>query len=160
MRGLLSKKCAADLGRSFLEEGKKLTFTNGCFDILHIGHIRYLKEAASLGDALLVGLNSDASVKRLKGPGRPVNNEEERAEMLLALRSVDYVVIFDEETPLDLIRAVKPYYLVKGGDWPPESIVGSRDVLARGGKVMSLPFVPGKSTTSLIEKMRKHEEKK
>ncbi len=143
-----------------MEEGKKLTFTNGCFDILHIGHIRYLKEAASLGDALLVGLNSDASVKRLKGPGRPVNSEEERAEMLLALRSVDYVVIFDEETPLDLIRAVKPFYLVKGGDWPPESIVGSRDVLARGGKVMSLPFVPGKSTTSLIEKMRNHEEKK
>jgi rfaE bifunctional protein nucleotidyltransferase chain/domain len=160
MRGLLSKKSAAELGRSFVEEGKKLTFTNGCFDVLHIGHIRYLNEAASLGDALLVGLNSDESVRRLKGPERPVNSQEERAEMLLALRSVDYVVIFDEETPLELIRAVQPFYLVKGGDWLPESIVGAGDVLARGGEVRSLPFVAGKSTTALIEKIRDTEEKR
>jgi len=148
------------LGRSFIEKGKKLTFTNGCFDVLHIGHVRYLKEAASLGDALLVGLNSDASVRRLKGPERPVNSQEERAEMLLALRFVDYVVIFDEETPLDLIREVQPFYLVKGGDWPPESIVGARDVLDRGGEVRSLPYVPGKSTSNLIEKIRQIEEKR
>ncbi|HHH84418.1 MAG TPA: D-glycero-beta-D-manno-heptose 1-phosphate adenylyltransferase [Firmicutes bacterium] len=160
MNGLLSKKCAAELGRSFIEKGKKLTFTNGCFDVLHIGHVRYLKEAASLGDALLVGLNSDASVRRLKGPERPVNSQEERAEMLLALRFVDYVVIFDEETPLDLIREVQPFYLVKGGDWPPESIVGARDVLDRGGEVRSLPYVPGKSTSNLIEKIRQIEEKR
>ncbi len=143
-----------------IREGKRLTFTNGCFDVLHIGHIRYLEEAASLGDALLVGLNSDASVKRLKGDDRPVNSQDERAEMLLALRSVDYVVIFDEETPLELIRAVQPYYLVKGGDWAPESIVGAPDVLARGGEVRSLPFVHGRSTTALIEKIRDMEEKR
>jgi D-beta-D-heptose 7-phosphate kinase/D-beta-D-heptose 1-phosphate adenosyltransferase len=154
MTGLVSKKCAAELGRRFLEEKKTLVFTNGCFDVLHVGHIRYLKEAAALGDALMIGLNSDVSVRKLKGEGRPVNSQDERAEMLLALRWVDYVVIFDEETPEDLIEAVAPAYLVKGGDWATESIAGAQSVLARGGKVLSLPFIPGKSTTGIIEKIR------
>jgi D-glycero-beta-D-manno-heptose 1-phosphate adenylyltransferase len=135
-------------------QGKKIVFTNGCFDILHVGHVRYLAEARACGDVLIVGLNSDASVKQLKGPSRPLQKEEERAEILLALKSVNYTIIFDQPTPLELIQAIEPDVLVKGGDWPIESIVGANVVLARGGEVKSLSFVEGRSTTAVVEKMQ------
>lgn len=140
---------------SLKSQNKKIVFTNGCFDLLHVGHVRYLQEARKLGDVLVVGVNSDASVKRLKGPTRPVQTEADRAEILAALGAVDFTVIFSEDTPAKLIEAVKPDILVKGGDWKIEQIVGSDFVLANGGKVMSLQFVDGKSTTRLIEKAQK-----
>lgn len=133
--------------------GARVVFTNGCFDLLHPGHVAYLEAARQLGDALVVGLNSDASVRRLKGPTRPILTEEERATVLAGLRSVDYVVVFDEETPLRLIEAIVPDVLVKGGDWPVEAIVGAEVVLAAGGRVLSLPFVEGKSTTGIVERI-------
>lgn len=133
-------------------DGKKVVFTNGCFDLLHVGHVRYLQEARRLGDILVVGVNSDASVKRLKGPTRPVQIENDRAEILAALGAVDFTVIFTEDTPENLIHKVRPDILVKGGDWKIDSIVGAPFVMSYGGKVMSLQFVDGKSTTKLIEK--------
>ncbi len=141
----------------FLTENKdkKIVFTNGCFDILHRGHLTYLAEAKSCADKLVVGLNSDASVKRLKGPERPINNEEDRKFMLENLRSVDHVEIFEEDTPLKLIQAILPQVLVKGGDWKIEQIVGSSEVLAAGGDVYSLNFIDGFSTTNIIEKIKK-----
>ena len=135
------------------QDGKKVVFTNGCFDILHVGHLRYLFDAKSLGDILIVGLNSDASVKRLKGDTRPIVSEDERREMLLGLKPVDYVVIFEEDTPLQLIEMVSPDFLVKGGDWPVEQIVGNEFVASYGGKTMSLPFIEGKSSTNIITKI-------
>lgn len=140
---------------SLKSQTKKIVFTNGCFDLLHVGHVRYLQEAKRLGDVLVVGVNSDASVKRLKGPSRPVQVENDRAEILAALGCVDFTVIFTEDTPEKLIQNVKPDVLVKGGDWKIEQIVGSDFVIANGGKVMSLQFVDGKSTTKLIEKAQK-----
>lgn len=134
--------------------GQKVVFTNGCFDILHIGHVRYLEEARALGDLLVVALNSDASVKRLKGPSRPLQMEQDRAEILSSLRSVDYTVIFDEDTPLKVIESILPDILVKGGDWSVDQIVGSQVVLANGGQVRSLQFVEGRSTTKVVEKMK------
>lgn len=133
-------------------QGKKIVFTNGVFDLLHIGHVRYLQEARSLGDALVIGVNADASVKRLKGPTRPIQNENDRAEILAALSCVDFTCIFTEDTPENLIHKVKPDVLVKGGDWKIETIVGAPFVMSYGGKVMSLQFVDGKSTTKIIEK--------
>lgn len=133
-------------------EGKKIVFTNGCFDLLHVGHVRYLQEARSLGDVLVVGVNSDASVKRLKGPTRPVQIEADRAEILAALGCVNFTVIFTDDTPETLIHKVKPDILVKGGDWKIEQIVGGTFVASYGGQVMSLQFIDGKSTTKLIEK--------
>jgi D-beta-D-heptose 7-phosphate kinase/D-beta-D-heptose 1-phosphate adenosyltransferase len=133
-------------------EGKKIVFTNGCFDLLHVGHVRYLQEARSLGDVLVVGVNSDASVKRLKGPTRPVQVENDRAEILAALGCVGFSVIFTEDTPENLIKKVKPDILVKGGDWKIDQIVGGTFVAGYGGQVMSLQFIDGKSTTKLIEK--------
>jgi D-beta-D-heptose 7-phosphate kinase/D-beta-D-heptose 1-phosphate adenosyltransferase len=133
-------------------EGKKIVFTNGCFDLLHVGHVRYLQEAKSLGDVLVVGVNSDASVKRLKGPTRPVQIEADRAEILAALGCVGFTVIFTDDTPETLIHKVKPDILVKGGDWKIEQIVGGTFVAGYGGQVMSLQFIDGKSTTKLIEK--------
>ncbi|MDF1554788.1 MAG: D-glycero-beta-D-manno-heptose 1-phosphate adenylyltransferase [Deferrisomatales bacterium] len=133
--------------------GERLVFTNGCFDILHPGHVCYLQQARRLGEMLLVGLNSDASVRRLKGPERPVVCECDRATVLAALESVDYVVLFEEDTPLSLIRSVLPDVLVKGGDWAPEQIVGREVVEACGGKVLSIPFVAGHSTTGVIERI-------
>lgn len=130
----------------------KIVFTNGCFDLLHVGHVRYLQEAKSLGDILIVGLNTDKSVQKLKGPTRPIQNENDRMEILAGLACVDFVTLFDEDTPLELIRFVKPQVLVKGGDWKPEQIVGSDFVLSQGGSVKSLQFVQGKSTTSLVAK--------
>ncbi len=134
---------------------KKIVFTNGCFDLLHIGHVRYLQEAKKQGDVLIVGVNSDASVRRLKGSQRPIQNESDRAEILAALGCVDYSVIFEEDTPINLIKTVKPNVLVKGGDWRPENIVGSDIVLAAGGQVISLTFVDGRSTTNIITKIEK-----
>lgn len=131
-------------------EGKKIVFTNGCFDILHKGHVRYLRAAAKLGDVLIVGLNSDRSVSAIK-PGRPLNREKDRAEVLAALEAVDFVTIFSEKTPYRLIRLLKPDVLVKGGDWKTEDIIGSDIVPA----TFSLPFVKGFSTTGLIEKIRR-----
>ena len=131
-----------------------VVFTNGCFDLLHPGHIDLLKRAKSLGTRLVVGINSDASVRKIKGPDRPFTNERERAEVLSAISAVDEVLIFDEQTPERLIQEVKPDVLVKGGDWKPEEIIGSDFVLARGGKVLSLPFLDGYSSSNLVEKIR------
>ena len=133
--------------------GKKIVFTNGCFDILHVGHTRYLSAAKNLGDVLVVGLNTDLSVKKLKGPERPVNHEKDRAEVLGALAAVDYLVFFGEPTPMKLIQALRPDFLVKGGDWKKKDIVGSGFVESYGGKVKSLPLVEGFSTTKMLKKI-------
>lgn len=136
------------------DKGERVVFTNGCFDLLHPGHVAYLSEARALGDILVVGLNSDASVKRLnKGPERPIMNEEERAAVLAGLRAVDYVTLFAEDTPLRLIEAIRPDVLVKGGDWPLESIVGREVVESSGGVVRTISFVEGKSTTGIVERI-------
>ena len=145
----------ADLSSKLHESARKIVFTNGCFDIIHAGHVTYLAQAKALGDVLILGLNSDASVKRLKGDNRPINNEQDRALVLAALSSVNYVVIFEEDTPYNLIKLVQPDILVKGGDWQPSEIVGSDLVLARGGEVLSLKFVEGLSTTGILQKLRK-----
>lgn len=129
----------------------KVVFTNGCFDILHAGHVQYLEEARALGDFLLLGLNSDASISRLKGPKRPINSFADRALVLAGLRAIDLVVGFEEDTPYELIKAVAPDLLVKGGDWRPDQIVGSDLVLAAGGEVRSLSFKEGSSTTSIVD---------
>jgi rfaE bifunctional protein nucleotidyltransferase chain/domain len=139
---------------SYRRQGKKIVFTNGCFDLLHIGHVRYLEEAAKLGDVLIVGINTDASVQKLKGPTRPIQNENDRAEILASLKSVDHTVLFTEDTPYNLIKQILPNVLVKGGDWTPDQIVGSDVVLANKGEVKSLLFIDGKSTTKIIEKSK------
>jgi rfaE bifunctional protein nucleotidyltransferase chain/domain len=133
--------------------GKKIVFTNGCFDILHIGHARYLYSARGLGDYLIAAVNSDRSVKAIKGPARPVNNQDERAEMLAALECVDSVIIFDEDTPLKVIESLMPDVLVKGGDWKVEDIIGSDVVTSAGGVVRSIAFVEGPSTTGIIKRI-------
>jgi rfaE bifunctional protein nucleotidyltransferase chain/domain len=135
--------------------GKTIAFTNGCFDILHVGHIASLSEAAREADFLVVGLNSDASAKRLKGPGRPVNDQQSRATVMAALLMVDAVTFFDEDTPLELINAIRPDVLVKGGDYTLEQIVGAKEVLSWGGRVVINPIVPGFSTTGILEKINK-----
>ena len=135
-------------------DGLAVVFTNGCFDLLHPGHVRYLADARSLGDVLVVALNSDRSVRILKGEGRPILNEQERAEVVAALQAVDYVTIFDQETPLALIARLLPDILVKGGDWSVDEIVGREEVEAAGGKVLSLPYIEGKSTTEIIERIK------
>lgn len=134
---------------------KSIVFTNGCFDVLHMGHVEYLAKAASLGDILIVGLNTDASVKRLKGPERPVNNQQARATLMAALRFVDAVVYFEEDTPFELIKLVQPDILVKGSDYKPEDIVGYDVVMAKGGRVETISLVEGYSSSSVIEKMKK-----
>ena len=134
--------------------GRRVVFTNGCFDLLHPGHIRSLELARALGDVLIVGLNSDASVRQLKGEGRPVISERERAEILAALESVDAVVIFDDLTPHEVITRLLPDILVKGGDWPGDQIVGREEVEAAGGRVVSVPVVPGYSTSAILRKIR------
>lgn len=135
--------------------GRRLVFTNGCFDILHVGHVRYLKSARGLGDALLVAINSDRSVRALKGEGRPVVNEDERAEMLASLEAVSLVTVFDEESPRALIAELLPDVLVKGGDYALDEIHGREEVESAGGRVLALPFVEGASTTDIIEKIRR-----
>jgi D-beta-D-heptose 7-phosphate kinase/D-beta-D-heptose 1-phosphate adenosyltransferase len=134
--------------------GRRVIFTNGCFDLLHPGHLRGFDLARELGDVLIVGLNSDASVRQLKGPGRPVIPEHERAEILAALESVDAVVVFDELTPREVISRLLPDVLVKGGDWPGDQIVGREEVEAAGGRVVSVPLVPGYSTSAILQKIR------
>lgn len=134
------------------KKGKRVVFTNGCFDILHVGHVDYLSRAKRLGDILVVGLNSDSSVKKIKGKNRPINKESDRAKVLSALYFVDYITSFNETTPEDLIKKVRPDTLVKGGDWKIEDIVGGSFVRSIGGKVKSIPFVKGYSTTSIIER--------
>jgi D-beta-D-heptose 7-phosphate kinase/D-beta-D-heptose 1-phosphate adenosyltransferase len=135
--------------------GRRIVFTNGVFDILHPGHLRYLQAARAHGDLLIVGLNSDASVRRNKGPGRPINPEEERAEVLAALTCVDAVSVFDDDTPADIIRRVQPDVLVKGADWPADQIVGRDTVEARGGKVILEPVEQGYSSSTIIEKVKR-----
>ena len=134
-------------------EGKKVVFTNGCFDILHAGHTRYLREARKLGDALILALNSDSSVRSLKGPMRPIVPEAERAEVVGALDSVDYVTVFDELTPLELIEFLRPDVIVKGGDWSEKDIVGAETVRKWGGRVAIMPQIEGASTTNIIDKV-------
>ena len=134
------------------KNGKKIVFTNGCFDILHRGHVEYLAKAAAFGDVMIIGLNTDASVKRLKGPSRPVNDEYARAFVLAGLEFVSAVVLFDEDTPYNLIKTVQPDFLVKGSDYKPENIVGYDIVTAKGGKVVTVDLVEGFSTTKTIEK--------
>ncbi|MBN1905196.1 MAG: D-glycero-beta-D-manno-heptose 1-phosphate adenylyltransferase [Deltaproteobacteria bacterium] len=136
------------------KEGKRIVFTNGCFDILHIGHARYLHEAKSLGDFLIVAVNSDRSVKALKGPERPVVPENERSEMIAALGCVDMAIIFDEETPYEVIKKIVPHVLVKGGDWKEADIVGADIVKRAGGEVKSILFIEGSSTTNIINRIR------
>lgn len=128
----------------------RIVFTNGCFDVLHRGHVYYLSKAREMGDVLVIGLNSDASVSRLKGEGRPVNNQNARAEVLGALGMVDYIILFEEDTPLELIRTIKPDMLVKGGDYRVEEIVGYKEVVSRGGRVLTIPILEGYSSSSII----------
>ncbi len=135
--------------------GKRIVFTNGCFDLIHTGHTRYLAAARALGDVLVVAVNSDSSVRTIKGEKRPINTQDERAEVLAALETVDFVTIFDEPDPYKVIVALQPDVLVKGGDWPIDKIIGTDVVEARGGKVVTIPFVEGASTTGIIEKILK-----
>lgn len=137
------------------DKGKKIVFTNGCFDILHVGHTRYLIEAKKHGDILVLGLNSDESVRALKGDKRPLVPENERADVVASLESVDYVTIFHELTPLELIEYLRPHVLVKGGDWKEKDVVGRKSVKEWGGKVVIVPEIKGSSTTNIIEKMKK-----
>jgi len=137
------------------KEGKTLVFTNGCFDLLHKGHVQYLEEAKMQGDILIVGINSDTSVKRLKGEERPIQNLDNRMNVLAALESVDAVIPFEEDNPLNLIKNILPDVLVKGGDWKVEQILGSDIVLNNGGSVKSLQFVENQSTSSIVEKIKK-----
>ncbi len=157
---LLSRAEVGIVFNSFKQDGKKVVFTNGCFDILHVGHIELIESAKSLGDILVVGLNSDDSVKRLKGIGRPINSVRERVRILSALEFVDYVVIFDEDTPYELLREVRPDILIKGGDYSLNEIVGRNIVESYGGKVKVIPLLKGKSTTDIINKIMQLEKVK
>ena len=145
----LTARLAADRAR-----GARVVFTNGCFDLLHPGHVRYLAAARALGDVLVVGLNDDASVRRLKGTGRPIMQAAERAEVLAALAAVDHLILFGEDTPRNLIAALRPDVLVKGADWAPGEIVGADEVQAAGGRVERIDLVPGVSTSELIRRIR------
>jgi rfaE bifunctional protein nucleotidyltransferase chain/domain len=154
MARVLARDAAVALVRSLRDRGQAVVFTNGVFDLLHPGHIRYLQSARALGDALVVGLNADASVRRNKGPGRPINPEHERAEVLAGLASVDAVVLFDDDTPAEIIRSLQPDVLVKGADWPADQIVGRDTVEARGGRVVRVTVEQGYSTSALVERVR------
>ncbi len=148
-RDVLKKKLDA-----LRKKGKIIAFTNGCFDILHVGHVRYLREAKKTADVLVLALNSDSSVRSIKGEKRPLVTESERAEVLSALECIDFVTIFDELTPLELIKYLKPDVLIKGGDWPEEKVVGRNEVKQWGGQVAIIPEVQGKSTTNIVEKIK------
>ena len=150
---VVSLKKLKEFRKKWRKQGKKLVFTNGCFDLLHLGHIRYLKKAKSLGDILVVGLNSDRSVKKIKGEKRPILPEKERAEILSSLWFVDYVVLFNEETPERLIKELEPDVLVKGADWKLKDIVGADLVRSRGGVVRRIPLYKSRSTTSVIDEI-------
>jgi D-beta-D-heptose 7-phosphate kinase/D-beta-D-heptose 1-phosphate adenosyltransferase len=155
MDKLIDRTALLDERARLQREGKRVVFTNGCFDLIHPGHVRYLKQAHLLGDVLIVALNSDRSVRHLKGEGRPILTEPERAEVLSALECVDYVTVFDGPDPGELISALLPDVLVKGGDWSVDKIVGREAVEAAGGRVLSLPYIEGASTTDLIERIRR-----
>ena len=148
---ILSLEQAYEVVEELKRQGKRVVFTNGCFDLLHPGHVRYLAQARKLGDVLLVAVNSDSGVRAIKGPGRPILPEGERAEILAALECVDYVTIFSDLTPQAVIARMLPQVLVKGGDWGPDEIVGRAEVEAAGGKVVSIPAVPGFSTSAIIQ---------
>jgi len=154
MKTLLTLEEFLEIRKQLKAEGKKLVFTNGVFDIIHRGHIDYLNRAKALGDYLVVALNSDDSVRKLKGEGRPINKLEDRAFVIANLKAVDFVVSFNEDTPFEIISAIIPDVLVKGGDWSIENIVGRDIVEANGGKVYSLPYVENYSTTNIINKMK------
>jgi D-beta-D-heptose 7-phosphate kinase/D-beta-D-heptose 1-phosphate adenosyltransferase len=149
-RKIISRTAAPALFARLRAEGRRIVFTNGCFDILHAGHAQYLRKAASLGDVLVIGLNSDASIRRLKGEGRPVQQQRDRAYLLASLACVAFVVVFGEDTPAKLIEAVVPHVLVKGADWKDKEIVGGAFVKANGGTVKTIRFLAGRSTTSII----------
>jgi D-beta-D-heptose 7-phosphate kinase/D-beta-D-heptose 1-phosphate adenosyltransferase len=151
---ILSRENITKVVSDFKKQNKTIVFTNGCFDIIHSGHIYYLSEAKKLGDYLIVGLNTDSSVKRLKGNSRPINSELDRAIVLDCLKPVDFVVLFDEDTPLSLIQEISPDILVKGGDYNPDEIVGSDFMKQKNGRVVIIPFLVGKSTTSIIKKIK------
>ncbi len=143
----------ANILNNLKRAGKRIVFTNGCFDILHVGHIRYLKEAKGYGDILIVAVNSDSSVKSIKGDKRPIVSQSERAEVVSALEMVDYVTMFDEDTPYNIIKKLQPDVLIKGSDWTIDKIVGRDIVEARGGKVIAIPFIEGASTTGIVERV-------
>jgi len=149
---LLSLNLLKQISYELRVQGKKIVFTNGCFDILHPGHIKYLEESKKQGNILIVGLNSDESVKRLKGEGRPINTQQDRADVLSALNSVDFVCIFEEDTPINLIENITPNILTKGGDYKIENIVGAVHTINNGGEVIIINFVEGKSSTNIINK--------
>lgn len=155
MNAVISRSDLQKLANDLRAQGKKIVTTNGCFDLLHVGHIRYLKAARELGDVLIVGLNSDASVRKLKGPERPVNSEDDRAEILASLDCVDYVSIFDENTADEFLKLIKPNIYVKGGDYAPRDLPEAPTAESLGCEIRILQHVPGKSTTSLVEKMKK-----
>ncbi|HAA12386.1 MAG TPA: D-glycero-beta-D-manno-heptose 1-phosphate adenylyltransferase [Cytophagales bacterium] len=151
---ILSWEQAQLARQAWKQNGEKVVFTNGCFDILHLGHVDYIEKARELGDRLILGLNSDASVSRLKGPSRPLVHEQDRARVMAALQSVDAVVLFGEDTPLQLIQRLLPDVLVKGGDYTVDTIVGASEVLDAGGAVQTIAFVEGRSTTTLVQKIQ------
>ena len=149
-----SRKAIARIASRLRAAGKRIVFTNGCFDLLHAGHVLYLEKAKSLGDVLVLGLNSDRSVRRIKGPKRPINTEKDRLRVMAGLEAVDYVSPFSEDTPLDLIKAVRPHILVKGADWKKGTIVGEREVESWGGRVVRVALLAGRSTTSVIRRIQ------
>lgn len=155
---IVSREMLVELTSTWRAQNKSIVFTNGCFDILHFGHIAYLSKARSLGDKLIIGINSDNSVNRLKGKGRPIQDEISRAIVISALEMVDAVVIFEEDNPFELIKAIVPDVLVKGGDWEVQDIIGSDIVLKNGGKVMSLSYEQGYSTTAIERKIKDNPE--
>ncbi len=155
MGNVVSRDGLVRLRQQMKGEGRTVVFTNGCFDIVHRGHVEYLQKAKALGDVLIVALNTDASVKRIKGPERPIVPQDDRAVVVAALRCVDYVCLFDEDTPYELLKAIEPDVLVKGADWPPDAIVGKNIVEAAGGKVATIEFVPNRSTTDMIQTILK-----
>ena len=158
-RGLKTKLKSLEITKNEIkalqQQGKKIVFTNGCFDILHAGHVDIFQQARNLGDALVVAVNSDISIKKIKGEKRPIVPQEQRMQVLAALEAIDYVVIFDEENPFKIIKEIQPDILVKGGDWPVETIVGREIVEKKGGKVLSIPLMEGISTTNIIEEVKK-----
>jgi D-beta-D-heptose 7-phosphate kinase/D-beta-D-heptose 1-phosphate adenosyltransferase len=155
MNKILDRTILREKMEALKKDGKKIAFTNGCFDILHVGHVRYLREAKKTADVLVLALNSDSSVRSIKGEKRPLVPEAERAEVLAALEFIDFITIFPELTPLELINYLKPDILIKGGDWPEEKVVGREEVKKWGGRVVLIPEVEGKSTTNIVEKIKK-----
>ena len=154
MGELVKRENLPELIKGLKKQGKKVVTTNGCFDILHVGHVRYLKKAKSFGDILIIALNSDKSVKSIKGPDRPINNELDRAEILNSLYFVDYVVLFDEDSPKDLLAEIKPDIHTKGADYTVETLPEAKVIMDNGGKIEFISFVEGKSTTSIIDKIK------